>query len=97
MLTPQWLDQLRSRITLSTLIGRSTRLQKAGREYKACCPFHNEKSPSFTVNDEKGFYHCLAGETLGLLTNGSNKPELVSHVPANPGGGTREVSLKRET
>ena len=70
MLTPQWLDQLRSRITLSTLIGRSTRLQKAGREYKACCPFHNEKSPSFTVNDEKGFYHCLAGETLVITDQG---------------------------
>ena len=54
-LTPQWLDELRSRITLSTLIGRTVKITRAGREYKACCPFHNEKTPSFTINDEKGF------------------------------------------
>lgn len=73
MLSPQWLDQLRTRITLSALIGRSTRLQKAGREYKACCPFHDEKSPSFTVNDEKGFYHCFGcgahGDAIRWMTD----------------------------
>jgi DNA primase len=73
VLSPQWLDQLRSRITLSTLIGRSTRLQKAGREHKACCPFHNEKTPSFTVNDEKGFYHCFGcgahGDAIRWMTD----------------------------
>lgn len=58
-LTPQWLDELRTRVSLSALIGRSVRVQKAGREFKACCPFHNEKTPSFTINDEKGFYHCF--------------------------------------
>ncbi|MCI4589985.1 DNA primase [Sphingobium sp. BYY-5] len=63
-LTPQWLDELRARTSLSTLIGKTVKVTKAGREYKACCPFHNEKTPSFTINDEKGFYHCLAGETL---------------------------------
>ncbi|EQB08986.1 DNA primase [Novosphingobium lindaniclasticum] len=73
MLTPQWLDQLRTRTTLSALIGRSTRLTKAGREFKACCPFHNEKSPSFTVNDEKGFYHCFGcgahGDAIRWMTD----------------------------
>lgn len=58
-LSPQWLDELRARTTLSALIGRTTKIQKAGREWKACCPFHNEKTPSFTINDEKGFYHCF--------------------------------------
>lgn len=58
-LSPQWLDELKSRITLSTLIQRTTKLQRAGREWKACCPFHNENTPSFTVNDQKGFYHCF--------------------------------------
>lgn len=58
-LSPQWLDELKSRTTLSTLIGRTTKLQRAGREWKACCPFHNENTPSFTVNDQKGFYHCF--------------------------------------
>ncbi|HZV11325.1 MAG TPA: CHC2 zinc finger domain-containing protein, partial [Novosphingobium sp.] len=72
-LTPQWLDELRSRITLSGVIGRTTRIQKAGREFKACCPFHNEKSPSFTINDEKGFYHCFGcgahGDVIRWMTD----------------------------
>ncbi|MEM8918839.1 MAG: DNA primase [Pseudomonadota bacterium] len=71
-LSPQWLDELRSRITLSSLIGRSIKIQKAGREYKACCPFHNEKTPSFTINDEKGFYHCFGcgahGDAIRWMT-----------------------------
>ncbi|MEO0417579.1 MAG: DNA primase [Pseudomonadota bacterium] len=60
-ITPQWKDELRARVTLSTVVQRSTKLTKAGREWKACCPFHNENTPSFYVNDEKngGFYHCF--------------------------------------
>ncbi|MEP2736499.1 MAG: DNA primase [Erythrobacter sp.] len=72
-LTPQWLDELRARVTLSTVIMRTTKLQKAGREWKACCPFHNEKSPSFTVNDQKGFYHCFGcgahGDVIRWMTD----------------------------
>ena len=70
MLSPQWLDELRARVTLSSVVMRTTKLTKAGREWKACCPFHNEKTPSFTVSDEKGFYHCLAGETLVTTSAG---------------------------
>ncbi|PEQ11117.1 DNA primase [Novosphingobium sp. PC22D] len=73
MLSPQWLDQLRTRITLSALVGRSVRLTRAGREFKACCPFHNEKTPSFYVNDEKGFYHCFGcgahGDAIRWMTD----------------------------
>ena len=72
-LSPQWLDELRARITLSSVILRTTKLQKAGREWKACCPFHDEKSPSFTVNDEKGFYHCFGcgahGDAIRWMTD----------------------------
>lgn len=72
-LTPQWLDELRSRITLSTLIGRHVKVIRAGREYKACCPFHNEKTPSFTINDEKAFYHCFGcgahGDAIRFMTD----------------------------
>lgn len=72
-LTPQWLDELRSRITLSSLIGRHVKVQRAGREYKACCPFHNEKTPSFTINDDKGFYHCFGcgahGDAIRFMTD----------------------------
>ncbi len=72
-LSPQWLDELRARITLSSVIQRTTKLQKAGREWKACCPFHNENTPSFTVSDEKGFYHCFGcgahGDVIRWMTD----------------------------
>jgi DNA primase len=71
-LSPAFLDELRQRTMLSALIGRTVKLQRAGREWKACCPFHNEKTPSFTVNDEKGFFHCFGcskhGDAISWLT-----------------------------
>src|SRR5215217_3955648 len=72
-LSPAWLDELRARTTLSAVIAPSVKLIKAGREYKACCPFHSEKTPSFTVNDDKGFYHCFGcgahGDAIRFLTD----------------------------
>jgi DNA primase len=90
-LTPQWLDELRARTTLSTLIGKSVKVQKAGREYKACCPFHNEKTPSFTINDEKGFYHCFGcgahGDAIRWMTDQRGLPfmEAVKELAAAAG------------
>ena len=72
-LSPEWLDQLRTRITLSALVRRTVKLQRAGNEWKACCPFHDEKTPSFYVNDAKGFYHCFGcsahGDAIRWLTD----------------------------
>ena len=77
-LTPQWLDELRARTVLSSLIGRTIKVTKAGREYKACCPFHNEKTPSFTINDDKGFYHCFGcsahGDAIRWMTDQRGLP-----------------------
>ena len=77
-LSPQFLDELRARTLLSALVGKSAKLTKAGREYKACCPFHNEKTPSFYVNDEKGFYHCFGcqahGDAIRWLTDARGLP-----------------------
>lgn len=77
-LTPQFLDELRARTTLSTLIGRTVKIQRAGREWKACCPFHNEKTPSFTINDDKGFYHCFGcgahGDAIRWMTDQRGLP-----------------------
>jgi DNA primase len=77
-LSPQFLDELRARTSLSALIGKSVKLTKAGREYKACCPFHHEKTPSFYVNDEKGFYHCFGcqahGDAIRFLTDARGLP-----------------------
>ncbi|HKP34443.1 MAG TPA: DNA primase [Sphingomicrobium sp.] len=77
-LSPAWLDELRSRTTLSSVIMPSVKLIRAGREWKACCPFHNEHTPSFTVNDDKGFYHCFGcgahGDAIRFLTDHRGMP-----------------------
>lgn len=77
-LTPAWLDELRARTQLSTLVARTVKITKAGREYKGCCPFHNEKTPSFYVNDEKGFYHCFGcsahGDAIRWMTDHRGLP-----------------------
>ncbi|MDB5671654.1 MAG: primase [Alphaproteobacteria bacterium] len=77
-LSPQFLDELRSRTSLAALVGKSVKLQKAGREWKACCPFHKEKTPSFTLSDEKGFYHCFGcgahGDAIRWLTDTRGLP-----------------------
>src|ERR1041384_945827 len=77
-LSPQWLDELRSRVTLSRVGMRTTKLVRAGREWRACCPFHNEKTPSFYVNDEKGFYHCFGcsahGDAIRWMTDQRGLP-----------------------
>jgi len=56
---PQFIERLRSHFLMSEVIGRRIAVKKHGREFQALCPFHNEKTPSFTINDEKGFYHCF--------------------------------------
>lgn len=77
-LTPAFLDELRARTTLSSLIGKTVKVTKAGREFKACCPFHNEKTPSFTINDDKGFYHCFGcgahGDAIRWMTDQRGLP-----------------------
>ncbi|NIJ16439.1 DNA primase [Sphingobium vermicomposti] len=90
-LSPAFLDELRMRTSLSTLIGRTVKVQKAGREHKACCPFHNEKTPSFTINDEKGFYHCFGcgahGDAIRWMTDHRGLPfmEAVKELAAAAG------------
>lgn len=78
LLAPAFLDELRARTLLSGLIGRSLKLQRAGREFKACCPFHNEKTASFYVNDDKAFYHCFGcgahGDAIRFLTEAQGLP-----------------------
>src|SRR3974390_3083494 len=66
-----FLDELVSRSDIVEIINARVPLRKAGREYKACCPFHNEKSPSFSVSADKQFYHCFGcgahGTVIGFL------------------------------
>ncbi|MDA1064383.1 MAG: DNA primase, partial [Proteobacteria bacterium] len=66
-----FIDDLIARADIIEVIGRRVQLKKAGREFKACCPFHDEKTPSFTVSPGKGFYHCFGcgahGTAIGFL------------------------------
>ena len=90
-LSPAWLDELRARTLLSAVISPHVKLIRAGREFKACCPFHNEKTPSFTVNDEKGFYHCFGcgahGDVIRFLTDHRGLPfmDAVKELAAKAG------------
>jgi DNA primase len=73
-----FIDDLIARADLVELIGARVQLKRAGREYKACCPFHNEKTPSFWVNPVKQFYHCFGcgahGTALDFLMNYDRLP-----------------------
>jgi len=66
-----FINDLVDRSDIVEVISSRIQLKKAGREYKACCPFHGEKTPSFTVSPEKGFYHCFGcgahGTSIGFL------------------------------
>lgn len=55
----KFLDELRSRVSIAEVVGAKVKLVRKGKEYTGLCPFHNEKTPSFTVNEAKGFYHCF--------------------------------------
>lgn len=55
----RFLDEIRARVSVVDVVGAKVKLTKKGREYQGLCPFHNEKTPSFTVNESKGFYHCF--------------------------------------
>ncbi len=99
-----FIDDLVSRTDIVELIGTRVPLKKAGREYRACCPFHDEKTPSFWVSPAKQFYHCFGcgahGTSLGFLMAYDHLPfpdaveELASRlgleVPRE-GGGTHEA------
>ena len=76
-LIPQsFIDELLNRVDIVDVIDRRVTLQKAGKEYKACCPFHSEKTPSFTVQPEKQFFYCFGcgagGNAIGFIMKHQN-------------------------
>ena len=87
----QFLDELRGRVGLADVIGRRVKLVRKGREFHGLCPFHKEKTPSFTVNEEKGFYHCFGCQSHGSIfdyvmeTEGLNFPEAVEKLAGEAG------------
>src|SRR5262245_11730792 len=88
---PNLLDEIRARLPVSQVVARRVQLKRAGREYKGLSPFKSEKTPSFTVNDQKGFYHCFAsGEhgdvfTFLMKTEGVSFPVAVERLAQEAG------------
>jgi DNA primase len=100
---PSFLDELRQRLPLSGIVGRRVRLLRAGREFKGCCPFHNEKSPSFYVNDDKQFYHCFGcgahGDVIGFTMRMDNLsfPDAIESLAGQAGLPVpRDTPVQRE-
>ncbi len=79
-------DKLRSQILVSEVVGKRVKLKLRGKEFSGLCPFHNEKSPSFTVNDQKGFYHCFGCQAHGdiisfvMQSDGLEYPDAVRQL-----------------
>ena len=86
-----FIDDLVGRTDIVELIGARVPLKKAGREFRACCPFHDEKTPSFWVSPDKQFYHCFGcgahGTSLGFLINYDRLsfPEAVEELASRAG------------
>ncbi|MEN9788544.1 MAG: hypothetical protein RLZZ36_1550 [Pseudomonadota bacterium] len=93
-----FIDDLVGRTDIVELIGARVPLKKSGREFKACCPFHDEKSPSFWVSPDKQFYHCFGcgahGTSLGFLMNYDRLsfPEAIEELASRAG-----VEIPRDT
>jgi DNA primase len=99
---PQFLDELRARLPVSEVVGRRVKLRKTGREFVGLSPFNKEKSPSFTVNDQKGFYHDFSsgkhGDIFGFImeTEGVAFPEAVERLAQMAGVPMPKFSKEEE-
>lgn len=88
---PHILDDIRARLPVSSVVGRRVALKKAGREWKGLSPFKTERTPSFTVNDQKGFYKCFASGEYGdiftfvMKTEGLSFTEAVERLASDAG------------
>ncbi len=101
-----FLDEIRARLPVSTVVGKRVRLQRRGREFVGLSPFNKEKTPSFTVNDQKGFYHCFSSGRHGdifrflMETEGVSFPDAVERLAglagvAMPARDERSVERER--
>ncbi|MCW8835652.1 MAG: DNA primase [Rhodospirillales bacterium] len=89
--SPRFLDELRNRVSVTDVVGKRVALTRKGRELWGLCPFHKEKSPSFSVSDEKGFYHCFGcgahGSAIDFVmeTDKLSFPEAVERLAHDTG------------
>lgn len=88
---PRFLEELRERVAVSQVVGRRVKLNRRGGEHTGLCPFHSEKTPSFTVSDPKGFYHCFGcgahGDVISFVreTEGLDFRDAVERLAAEAG------------
>lgn len=88
-LDPAFLDEIRARVPIASVIGRRTKLSRSGRNWKACCPFHGEKTPSFYVYDDH--FHCFGcgahGDVISFVmqAEGRSFPEAVEQLAGEAG------------
>src|SRR5438105_6098553 len=98
MIPDAQLEEVRARADLVDVIGELVPLKKAGKEWKACCPFHEERTPSFYVVPAKGFFKCFgcgeSGDVFSFLMKrlGMDFVDAVRYVAARSGVEIREVS-----
>ena len=96
------LDEIRDKIEISDVVGKRVALQKRGKEYIGLSPFQNEKTPSFTVNDEKQFYHCFSSNKHGDIftflveVEGFSFPQAVEKLADQAGVEIRTLSKEEE-
>lgn len=99
---PSFLDEIRTRLPVSEVVGKRVALKKQGREWRGLSPFNPEKTPSFYVNDQKGFYHCFSsgkhGDQFDFLmeTEGLPFPEAVERLASMAGVPMPAVSREEE-
>src|SRR5438132_4348042 len=99
---PSFLDEVRARLPVSEVVGRRVKLRRQGREYIGLSPFNQEKTPSFFVNDQKGFFHDFSsgkhGDIFGFVmeTEGVSFPEAVERLAAMAGLAVPKVSKETE-
>jgi DNA primase len=99
---PQFLDELRARLPVSDVVGRRVKLRKAGREWKGLSPFNKERTPSFFVNDHKGFYHDFSSGKHGdifrfvMETEGVDFPEAVERLAGLAGVAVPKLTREAE-
>ncbi len=96
-ITPEFIENLRDKVSLSSVIGKRVKLTKKGTRAVGLCPFHREKTPSFNVNDDEGFYHCfgcgVSGDAINFLreTNGLNFVDAVKELATLAGISMPEI------
>ncbi len=101
-IAPQFVEELQNRVDITDLINKRVPLKKAGANYQACCPFHNEKTPSFSVSPSKQFYYCFgcqaSGNAIDFMMNFDHLTfvDAVENIAAEVGMTVEYEQLSRE-